>query len=216
MIGWNCMDIGMTPQLNPAAPHDTARVALSSLMDGQAGPAELPAALAAWQDGADARQAWHTYHLIGDVLRSDELATAPTSDEAFLQALRAKLAFEPVPLAPAPLLTKTKPQASALAPAPLRRGWRGWMAAPVAVAAGFVAVASVLVVTRVAPRDPAAGAQLAQAGPASTATRAAAVRGDVVRDQRLDRYLEAHRSLANGVVAAGAAEHRVQIVFEPK
>ena len=203
------MDIAMTPQLNPAAPHDTARAALSSLMDGQAGPADLPTALAAWQDGADARQAWHTYHLIGDVLRSDELATAATSDEAFLQALRAKLAFEPVPLSPAPLLTK----ASALATASLWRGWRGWMAAPVAVAAGFVAVASVLVLTRVAPSDPAAGAQLAQAGPAISA---AAVRGDVVRDQRLDRYLEAHRSLANGVVAAGAAEHRVQIVFDPK
>ena len=203
------MDIAMTPQLNPAAPRDTARAALSSLMDGQAGPADLPTALAAWQDGADARQAWHTYHLIGDVLRSDELATAATSDEAFLQALRAKLAFEPVPLSPAPLLTK----ASALATASLWRGWRGWMAAPVAVAAGFVAVASVLVLTRVAPSDPAAGAQLAQAGPAISA---AAVRGDVVRDQRLDRYLEAHRSLANGVVAAGAAEHRVQIVFDPK
>ena len=199
----------MKPQLNAAAPQDTARSALSALMDGQATPAELPAALAAWQQQADARQAWHTYHLIGDVLRSDELATAPTCDEAFLQALRGKLAHEPVPLAPAPLLRPSKTVASA-------PRWRGWMAAPVAVAAGFVAVASVLVVTRMAPSDPAAGAQLAQMVPANSAVRAAPVRGDVVRDPRLDRYLEAHRSLANGVVAAGTAEHRVQIVFEPK
>ena len=204
----------MTPQLNSAVPQDTTRSALSCLMDGQAAPAALPAALVTWQQEADVRQAWHTYHLIGDVLRSDELATAPTCDEAFLQALRGKLAHEPVPflsapLWPAPLLQS--PIKIATAPR-----WRGWTAAPVAVAAGFVAVASVVVLTRVAPTDPAAGAQLAQAGPATTAVRAAPVRGDVVRDPRLDRYLEAHRSLASGVVAAGAAEHRVQIVFEPK
>ena len=40
-------------------------------------------------------------------------------------------------------------------------------------------------------------------------------RGEWEND-KLDRYLEAHRSLANGVVAAGGAEHRVQIVFESK
>ena len=196
----------MKPQLNVAAPQGTTRSALSSFMDGQATPAEVPAALAAWQQDADARQAWHTYHLIGDVLRSDELATTPTCDQAFLQALRGKLAHEPVPLSPAPLLQSAQTTATA-------SRWRGWMAAPVAAAAGFAAVAAVLVVTRVAPSDPAAGAQLAQAGPAHVA---APVRGDVVRDPRLDRYLEAHRSLASGVVAAGAAEHRVQIVFEPK
>lgn len=208
------MGIRMKLQLNAAAPQDIARSALSSLMDGQTVPAELPAALAAWQQQAGARQAWHTYHLIGDVLRSDELATAPTCDEAFLQALRGKLAQEPVPLTPARLRGSSQKSTSysAIQPANGWR-WRGWMAAPVAVAAGFVAVASVLVVTRVAPDGPAAGAQLAQAGLPRVA---APVQGDVVRDLRLDRYLEAHRSLANGVVAAGAGEHRVQIVFEPK
>ena len=40
--------------------------------------------------------------------------------------------------------------------------------------------------------------------------------GAQVRNPGLDRYLEAYRSLVNGVVAAGGAEHRVQIVFESK
>ena len=200
----------MKPQLNSAAPQVSTRSALSSLMDGQTATADLPAALAAWQREADARQAWHTYHLIGDVLRSDDLAAAPLCDEAFLQALRGRLAHEPVPLAPAPLLGSSR--APSTQPSDASR-WRGWMAAPVAVAAGFAVVAAVLVVMRVAPNDPAAGAQLAQAGPAKLVIP---VQGDVVRDLRLDRYLEAHRSLASGVVAAGAAEHRVQIVFEPK
>jgi len=37
-----------------------------------------------------------------------------------------------------------------------------------------------------------------------------------VRDAGLDRYLAAHRSLASGAVAAGAAEQRMHIVFEAK
>ena len=45
---------------------------------------------------------WHAYQLIGDVLRSEDLAAEPAADEAFLVALRARLADEPVVLAPQP------------------------------------------------------------------------------------------------------------------
>ena len=85
--------------------------------------------------------------------------------------------------------------------------------APAAVAAGFVAVAGLLVVTRVVSINPADSGQLALAAPGATANANAT---DLVRNAGLDRYLEAHRTLANGVVAGGAAEHRVQIVFEAK
>ena len=40
------------------------------------------------------RQAWQTYHLIGDVLRSGELAPAP-AQAAFLERLQARLREEP-------------------------------------------------------------------------------------------------------------------------
>src|SRR5262249_7631901 len=113
--------------------------ALSSLMDGAAAPADAARACAAWRDASEARAAWHAYHGIGDVLRSDELGEHACGDARFLGLLRERLASEPAHVAPA--------TASAHVPgAPVRP--RGW-AAPMAVAAGFVAVAGVLVVTRV-------------------------------------------------------------------
>ena len=164
------------------------RQALSSLMDGDLEPGAAGEAFAAWRQDADVRASWHAYHLIGDVLRSEDLATRPASDEAFLRSLRARLADEPVPMAPSPLVP---------------------VHVPAAVAAGFMAVAGVMVVTRLMAPEPVAGPTLA-AAPAG----AMAASGMLVRDARLDRYLSAHRSLANGTAAAGGAEHRVQIVFE--
>ena len=199
------------------------RQALSSLMDGDLEPGAASEAFAAWRQDADVRASWHAYHLIGDVLRSEDLATRPASDEAFLRSLRARLADEPVPMAPSPLVPVHVPAAADAAGAvplqvangaPLPRArnlrWRmGRMMAPAAVAAGFMAVAGVMVVTRLMAPEPVAGPTLA-AAPAG----AMAASGMLVRDARLDRYLSAHRSLANGTAAAGGAEHRVQIVFE--
>jgi len=202
--------------VNRSEPSSAARSSLSSLMDGDLAPDAVADACSAWRQDADARASWHAYHLIGDVLRSDELAAPPARDEAFLQALRARLADEPVPLAPAPLVNAapadavadTLPQV-ANGRAPRRRG-AGWLVAPAAVAAGFVAVAGVLVVTRTMAPDTGSAPTLAQATPAT------AVSADLVRDAGLDRYLAAHRSLASGAVAAGEPGQRVHIVFEPK
>lgn len=185
---------------------DAARQSLSALMDGQSSPGEVEQACAAWRVDAEARRCWHSYHLIGDVLRSEDLATRPTGDAAFLQALRTRLADEPVPLAPAPL--------------PVRGGGRlrGRLMAPVAAAAGFVAVAGVLVVTRVAaPEAPAAGsgATLAQ----GSAAELSVANGKLVRDARLDRYLSAHRQVANGAVAlmpGGVVRSVDAVVLEDK
>ena len=57
-------------------------------------------ACAGWRDDRRARAAWHAYHLIGDVLRSRRPGRDRPRDEAFLVALRARLADEPVVLAP--------------------------------------------------------------------------------------------------------------------
>ena len=173
---------------------DAHRQQLSSLMDGDLAPDAVADTCALWRQDAAARSQWHAYHLIGDVLRSDDLASPPQRDTAFLQALRLRLADEAVPLAPQPAAVRTRA--------------RGWLVAPMAVAAGFVAVAGVVVVTRVMAPEPAA-AVLASAG---ATPRAAS--GVLVRDAQLDRYLSAHRRLANGAMPGGAAEHRVHIVFE--
>src|SRR6201996_218873 len=81
---------------------ESGRRILSALADGDATDSEAARAFQAWRDEPDARASWHTYQLIGDVLRSDDLAVEPAADEAFLVALRARLADEPVVLAPPP------------------------------------------------------------------------------------------------------------------
>src|SRR6201996_9215738 len=81
---------------------ESGRRILSALADGDATDSEAARAFQAWRDEPDARASWHTYQLIGDVLRSDDLAAEPAADEAFLVALRARLAAEPVVLAPQP------------------------------------------------------------------------------------------------------------------
>jgi sigma-E factor negative regulatory protein RseA len=106
---------------------------LSAIADGEADGAEFSRGFAAWS-GADARsrQGWHAYHLIGDVLRSDDLASTPGHDRVFLQRLNARLDSEPAVLAPAPLPMTPKRQPR-------------W-ALPAAMAAGVMALATVLVV----------------------------------------------------------------------
>ncbi|EHR72902.1 negative regulator of sigma E activity [Burkholderiales bacterium JOSHI_001] len=197
----------------PATEDDT----LSALADGQALPHEVAAACQAWRDDERQRERWHAYHLIGDSLRSQELASAPQRDEAFLAALRQRLAAEPVVLAPAAA-------APAATPARRRMGWQ----APAAVAAGFVAVAGVLTVARmpggVNPGGDAKQLAITQpmpvvrVGTAPAPVAAAPVAAPqastmmVIRDPRLDRYLAVHRGLANGLAAPGTGVQQVEVL----
>src|SRR5688500_8447097 len=73
---------------------------LSALTDGELDSAAAARACARWRDDPSQRSAWHAYQLIGDVLRSDDLASTARRDAAFLAALRTRLAAEPVVLAP--------------------------------------------------------------------------------------------------------------------
>lgn len=135
---------------------------LSDLMDGHADAPGVSRACAAWRSDAKAREDWHLYHVIGDVLRTPELAPRARSraafgtldtltDSAFLAAVRTRLALEPVVLAPEPVPEVASPgslprerSAAGLPQARSRMGWR----APMAVAAGFMSVAAVIAVTR--------------------------------------------------------------------
>src|ERR1700756_2461684 len=84
----------------PDSDRSSSRRILSALADGDATDSEAARAWQAWRDDPEARASWHAYQLIGDVLRSEDLAAKPAADEAFLVALRARLADEPVVLAP--------------------------------------------------------------------------------------------------------------------
>ncbi|MBC7699633.1 sigma-E factor negative regulatory protein [Aquabacterium sp.] len=120
---------------------------LSALADGEAHVAEVARACASWRDDAKVRARWSDYHLIGDVMRSDELADASGSSR-FIKSFRERLVQEPVVLAPAGLVARHQPSVVdigvlAVPPAePLRR--RVW-AGPMAVAACFVMVVGALV-----------------------------------------------------------------------
>jgi len=188
-----------------------ARERLSALVDGELEANVIAQACAAWRDETEQRSTWHAYQLIGDVLRSDDLASNPGRDVAFMSALRARLATEPVVLAPQPV------DAGALVkrvtPGSRTRSWT-WVGAS-AAAAGFVAVAGVLVVTR-GPSQPGGADSIALSAPPATqqvpavvqATNTAAepqalvANGKLIRDARLDRYLAAHKQFA-GTSALG-------------
>ena len=214
----------MDTMLNESKSDAQARQMLSSLMDSDLAPDQLPQVVASWQQDADQRSTWHCYHLIGDVLRSEELARPAARDASMLLALRARLAEEPVPLAPRALAHALTAGPAPVAGANGRAGLRGWtsgrMAAPAALAAGFVVVAGLLLVYKGGSSAGADGGQMAINGAAPGGVVQRQVvntdAGALVRNAGLDRYLEAHRKLGNSVAAAGGAEHRVQIVYESK
>jgi sigma-E factor negative regulatory protein RseA len=194
-------------------PDEPLRQALSAFADGEpAGrdPAELTTA---WARQPELRRDWQSWHLIGDTLRSDELA-GRGSQAAFLATLRERMAKEPVVLAPTAPITEPRIDVS------LRRNRSPW-GGRVAVAAGFVAVAAVLVLLN-APPTGTPGVVSAQApGRTATVVPVAAIPspavvvasrplgelGPMLRDARLDAYLTAHRQVGiNSLMGvAGAA-----------
>lgn len=204
---------------------------LSALADGEVDAMAAEQACSAWREDATARARWHSYHLIGDVLRSEELGAGFKTDEVLLQRIRERLATEPVVLAPSPVLTDSglgSSVAGGARGAMLIRSRRRVWGAPVAVAAGFVAMAGLLVAVRQPAPDTLTGQQVslmslpspaltAQVEPSLaqglTANNPAAgltgqggatlvVSDNVLRNAKLDRYLAAHQEFS-GATAFG-------------
>jgi sigma-E factor negative regulatory protein RseA len=182
-----------------------AKERLSALADGELVGAGLSASCEAWARDGALRADWHAWHLIGDVLRSEDLAADPRHDRAFCAQLRARLQAEPVVLAPAPTLAH---------PAGRRARPGRWTAAG-AVAAGVVLVVGTFAVVRPGGSPPSAqiaradlSAPTASPGAAAPDTDAAALPvaivadSKIIRDAQLERYLEAHKQFA-GTSALG-------------
>jgi sigma-E factor negative regulatory protein RseA len=197
-----------------------ARQALSALADGELAGDAGEAAFRAWRSDPEARRDWHDWHLIGDVLRSEDLASDPRVDLDFCVALRARLAAEAIVLAPVDVAEPAAQPASARGGA--RQG--RWLFAS-AAAAGFVLVAGTFAVVRTvdrpAPvpialadgaaaassgtsREPTGAVGAAAAPLAEPAAPPVAVLADsrMIRDAQLDRYLVAHKQFA-GTSALG-------------
>lgn len=162
---------------------------ISALADGQlAGEAFARGVEAAAVDPA-AREAWHTYHLIGDVLRSGEQAAGAFSP-GFLDRLQARLQQEDMPTPVAATRASPRP-AREMPQAAANDGSFRWK-----VVAGFASLAAMAAIgwTAVVGVAPKPGQPQLAATPAGT-VQAETQRGVMIRDARLDEFLAAHRQL---------------------
>ena len=167
------------------AHHVPLKEQLSAFADGELAPEALTQFLADLSREDTLRDNWHAYHVVGDVLRSTDLA--PTASEtAFWGRLEQRLANEPArPLPAAPLSHAVVHNG---APANQRWAW---------VVGAALSVVAVTVSVGLWQRDAApAGAQLAVTAPAAVVAVAAPEASDVmIRDPHLDALMQAHQQL---------------------
>lgn len=166
-------------------------------------------------DGLAAR--WASYALIGDVLRSPDLISAPACvSDAFMQRMRASLAAEPVVLVPA-AAAAVAAHSAAMPQAASKRPW-AW-------AAGFASITLAAAVAWNALPQRAGDAQLATMNSSNrqnavvnvavkpnaasekitTANNNLSVvqtaNGNMIRDARLDQYFSAHHRIGGAATA---------------
>lgn len=181
--------------------HEVDRTeALSALVDGEIDAAELDAWLRAPSDPGDDRARWHSYQVIGDVLRGSAPAAAVVSPQVFLAGVQSRLRSEPTLAAPSEPVSLRVP---VRAPAANDAVFRWKLVAGVASLAAVMAVSWGVIGGAPSGVDGVAGPQMAllqptPAAPTAADQSAAAVlvhteRGTVIRDARLQALLAEHR-----------------------
>lgn len=150
------------------------------------------------------RASWSHYHLIGDALRSDDLAVSPAASSAFLAGFAARLEQEPHVLAPAAL-----PAARRLLA--LRR-----RVVPAFAVAAAAATLTWIVVPQLQGVPGGSVGQVASVqthgdslqrvamAPVPTVAAQPVQDGNIIRDASLDQYLEAHQQFAQQPVMPGS------------
>ena len=167
---------------------------VSALADGQLRGEEFERAVEAATSDPAGRQAWLAYHVIGDVLRSGELAAGSRPDE-FLQGVRLALRQEPRrPSVP-------DNEAAVLSALPRRRAandtsFRWKLVAGLASVAAVGAIAWSMASGIAGKAEP---PQLAAAD-GKTTVLTASERGVMIRDPQLDEFMAAHRRLGGASV----------------
>ncbi|KND58987.1 Sigma factor RpoE negative regulatory protein RseA [Candidatus Paraburkholderia schumanniana] len=150
----------------------------------------------------DERAAWSDYHLIGDALRSDDLAVSPARSGAFMAVFSKRFEAEAHVLAPAA--------------AKARGGMLSRRVMPAFAVAAAAATLTWIVVPQLQGVDSRPGAQVASVAqadsvqrvalasvPAAT-TRTPIVEANIIRDADLDQYLEAHQQFSQQPVMPGS------------
>jgi sigma-E factor negative regulatory protein RseA len=166
---------------------------LSSLMDGETSAEETRALLAVLCGDDELRSRWVAFHVVGDALRSHEVAASHSA--AFCARVARSLAKEP------PLLT---PRTTERGQVTLRRFLAPGLAIAASVAAlGFVAVP--LLRTPAAPGVQQAATEPSPVTLPAEGTRRAAV--TVANARSLQAYLAAHRELTTGAALPRATPY---------
>ncbi|AOJ01352.1 MULTISPECIES: sigma-E factor negative regulatory protein [Burkholderia] len=178
------------------------RERVSALVDGEAPEGlSLKQILAGLGDAE--RATWAHYHVIGDALRSDELAFEPAESGAFMARLSASLAAEPHLLAPA-----AAPVARRLL-ALRRRAVPAFAVAAAAATLTWIVVPQMQGVgapggVQVASVSPAQQGALQRVTAAQPSAQPALQDANIIRDASLDQYLEAHQQFAQQPVVTGS------------
>jgi len=163
----------------------------SALADGELQGAELAQALDALRTSEEAQLRWHTYQLVGDVLRSGTSAPVRPHDAAFVARLRQRLQDEQA--APQPAVAQVMQ-----APLPTSANDALWRWKLVAGLSSLAVVAVLGWQFAMALRDEGTGVQLARsAAPGPTlpppAQLASAEAPVMIRDPQLDQLIAAHQ-----------------------
>lgn len=177
---------------------------LSAFVDGELFDEEHLNKFISGLDHED-RASWSHYHLIGDVLRSDDLAVNPVTSNAFLAGFAARFEQEPHVLAPAAMPVGRRLLA-------LRR-----RVVPTFAVAAAAAVLAWVVVPQLQgiPGTPGMSQVAALQSHGDSVQRVAMASvpavtvqpvqdSNIIRDASLDQYLEAHQQFAQQPVMAGA------------
>jgi sigma-E factor negative regulatory protein RseA len=196
----------------PVFDHATLDECLSALADGQLDGDGLQQTLNLLGTGEQGQMAsyqvlatWNSYHLIGDVLRANDLAGCG-GEMAFVRRLQARLADEvmvvadqknaiesiaaPVGLASGSTLNVVKPTELAANDSNMRWKW----AAGTASLAAVIAVSWSAIGFGAAKNEPTM-AQLPSSGVAVPAASGPLASQPMLRDARLDELLAAHRQI---------------------
>ncbi|MES2103608.1 MAG: sigma-E factor negative regulatory protein [Pseudomonadota bacterium] len=195
---------------------------ISALLDGELSGQECDTVFAGLA-GPEGKQAWDTYHQIGDVLRSDDLAVNLSA--GFSSRFSALLDAEPVILAPKskpaskPQLEHPEMPAAANAAVMVKPRFSWNVAIASMAAAAAVAFVMAPQVNTLFGNNPAAGVQLAkvnngagmpaaqQGGPVQLVADASAPESqsrpsdepEMLRDPRIDSYLLAHQRFSPAI-----------------
>ena len=176
---------------------------VSSLVDGQLRGQDFAKAVESIHSDASSRAAWQSYHVIGDVLRSPELAEH-AGDENFLARFQSRLKADTDAHIAYNLVSSTAKTEEAAAHSVARKASANQSVFAWKLTAGFASLAAVIAIgwsITSALNGSVGGAQMAQAVPAAQTasnTQVGPESAVMIRDPNLDALLAAHKQFGGG------------------